>query len=144
MKIYIDTANIEEIREAASWGIVDGVTTNPTLVSKEGKKFGQVVLEGDEQQRLAAESALEKRRHEFRHATKGVRRFQRRRLTDDDDLKGGQEGETRDQRVSSLHRRTPREHGKHGARHAGQGAGPGTGRHRFSVHRSSARRNPRA
>jgi len=37
MKFFIDTANIDEIREAASWGILDGVTTNPSLVSKEGK-----------------------------------------------------------------------------------------------------------
>jgi len=39
MKIFIDTANINEIREAASLGILDGVTTNPSLVSKEGKDF---------------------------------------------------------------------------------------------------------
>jgi transaldolase len=37
MKIFLDTANIEEIKKAASWGILDGVTTNPTLVSREGK-----------------------------------------------------------------------------------------------------------
>lgn len=37
MKIFLDTANIEEIKTAASWGVLDGVTTNPTLVSKEGK-----------------------------------------------------------------------------------------------------------
>ena len=36
MKIFLDTANIEEIRIAKDWGIIDGVTTNPTLVSKEG------------------------------------------------------------------------------------------------------------
>ncbi len=36
MKIYLDTANLEEIREAAALGIVDGVTTNPSLVAKEG------------------------------------------------------------------------------------------------------------
>ena len=36
MKFFIDTANLDEIREAASWGICDGVTTNPSLVSKEG------------------------------------------------------------------------------------------------------------
>ena len=35
MKIFLDTAHIEDIREIASWGIVDGVTTNPTLLSKE-------------------------------------------------------------------------------------------------------------
>lgn len=45
MKIFLDTANIEQIREAASWGILDGVTTNPTLVSKEGKKFRSLVKE---------------------------------------------------------------------------------------------------
>ena len=39
MKFFIDTANIEEIKEAAAIGILDGVTTNPTLVSKEGKDF---------------------------------------------------------------------------------------------------------
>ena len=34
MKIFIDTANIEEIRTANEWGVIDGVTTNPTLVAK--------------------------------------------------------------------------------------------------------------
>lgn len=38
MKIFIDTANLEEIREAASFGVLDGVTTNPSLISKEGYK----------------------------------------------------------------------------------------------------------
>ncbi|MBC7326548.1 fructose-6-phosphate aldolase [bacterium] len=45
MKIFVDTANIEEIREAVSWGIVQGVTTNPTLVSKEGRPFKELVEE---------------------------------------------------------------------------------------------------
>lgn len=36
MKIFLDTANLDELRKAASWGIVDGVTTNPTLIAKEG------------------------------------------------------------------------------------------------------------
>ncbi len=45
MKIFLDTANIEKIKEAASWGILDGVTTNPTLVSREGKDFETVVRE---------------------------------------------------------------------------------------------------
>ena len=36
MKIFIDTANIEEIREAASWGILDGVTTNPSFETRVG------------------------------------------------------------------------------------------------------------
>ncbi len=39
MKIFLDTANINEIREGASMGILDGVTTNPSLVAKEGKEF---------------------------------------------------------------------------------------------------------
>lgn len=45
MKIYIDTANIEEIREAASWGVLSGVTTNPSLIAKEGRDFKTVVRE---------------------------------------------------------------------------------------------------
>lgn len=36
MKFFLDTANIEEVREASSWGVIAGVTTNPTLVSREG------------------------------------------------------------------------------------------------------------
>jgi transaldolase len=38
MKIFVDTANLKEIREAASFGVLDGVTTNPSLISKEGHK----------------------------------------------------------------------------------------------------------
>ena len=45
MKIYIDTANIEEIREAESWGILDGVTTNPSLVAREKRPYEEVVRE---------------------------------------------------------------------------------------------------
>lgn len=45
MKIFLDTANIEEIREANSWGIIDGVTTNPSLIAKEGRNFEDVVKE---------------------------------------------------------------------------------------------------
>lgn len=45
MKLFIDTANVAEIREAASWGIVDGVTTNPSLIAKEGRDFVEVVRE---------------------------------------------------------------------------------------------------
>ncbi|GBD86882.1 transaldolase [bacterium BMS3Abin03] len=45
MKFFIDTANTDEIREAASLGILDGVTTNPSLVSKEGKNFRQLLDE---------------------------------------------------------------------------------------------------
>src|SRR4051812_14819589 len=45
MKIFIDTADIAEIREAASWGILDGVTTNPTLIAKTGRDIKSVVTE---------------------------------------------------------------------------------------------------
>ena len=43
MKFFIDTANVEEIREAASLGVLDGVTTNPSLVAKTGRNFEQVL-----------------------------------------------------------------------------------------------------
>jgi transaldolase len=39
MKIFLDTANLEHIKEVAGWGLLDGVTTNPTLVAKENQKF---------------------------------------------------------------------------------------------------------
>lgn len=45
MKFFLDTANIKEIREAASWGAIDGVTTNPSLVAKEGVGFEERVKE---------------------------------------------------------------------------------------------------
>jgi transaldolase len=45
MKFFIDTANVKEIREAASLGVVDGVTTNPSLVAKEGRDFREVIAE---------------------------------------------------------------------------------------------------
>ncbi|MCI0706944.1 MAG: fructose-6-phosphate aldolase [Ignavibacteriae bacterium] len=45
MKFFIDTANIDEIKEAASLGVLDGVTTNPSLVAKEGKDFRKLLDE---------------------------------------------------------------------------------------------------
>ena len=45
MKFFIDTANVKEIREAASLGVVDGVTTNPSLIAREGRDFRQVIGE---------------------------------------------------------------------------------------------------
>jgi transaldolase len=45
MKFFIDSADISEIKEAASMGIIDGVTTNPSLVAKMGRKFRDVLLE---------------------------------------------------------------------------------------------------
>ena len=43
MQIFLDTANLDQIKEAASWGILDGATTNPTLVSKENLKFEDLI-----------------------------------------------------------------------------------------------------
>jgi transaldolase len=45
MKIFVDTADLDEIKELASWGLVDGVTTNPTLVAKSGRPFKEIVDE---------------------------------------------------------------------------------------------------
>jgi transaldolase len=45
MKIYLDTANVKEIHEAASLGLLDGVTTNPSLVVKEGRSFREMLQE---------------------------------------------------------------------------------------------------
>ncbi|MCJ7589392.1 MAG: fructose-6-phosphate aldolase [Candidatus Aminicenantes bacterium] len=45
MKFFLDTANLEEIRTVAAWGILDGVTTNPSLVSKESRPFKDLIAE---------------------------------------------------------------------------------------------------
>lgn len=45
MKLFIDTANIDEIKEINQWGVICGVTTNPSLIAKEGRDFKQVVGE---------------------------------------------------------------------------------------------------
>jgi len=45
MKLFIDTADLNEIKELASWGILDGVTTNPTLLAKSGRSFQEIIDE---------------------------------------------------------------------------------------------------
>ncbi len=45
MKFFLDTAIVDEIREAVEWGVVDGVTTNPSLVAKAGRSMEDVILE---------------------------------------------------------------------------------------------------
>ena len=45
MLIFLDTGNTKEIKEAASWGVLDGVTTNPSLVAKEGRSFKDLLVE---------------------------------------------------------------------------------------------------
>src|SRR4030066_1189589 len=45
MKFFIDTANVEEKRKASEGGLVDGVTTNPSLVAREGRPFEEIIKE---------------------------------------------------------------------------------------------------
>ena len=45
MKIFVDTANIEEIKKANALGVICGVTTNPSLIAKEGRDFKEVIKE---------------------------------------------------------------------------------------------------
>ena len=45
MRLFIDTANIEEIKEASKWGVISGVTTNPSLIAKEGRDLKEVISE---------------------------------------------------------------------------------------------------
>ncbi|MDR0821628.1 MAG: fructose-6-phosphate aldolase [Oscillospiraceae bacterium] len=45
MKLFIDTANVAEIRRVNEWGVLSGVTTNPSLIAKEGRDFAEVVKE---------------------------------------------------------------------------------------------------
>lgn len=45
MEFFLDTADVDEIREIAAWGILDGVTTNPSLIKKSGRDFKEVVRE---------------------------------------------------------------------------------------------------
>jgi len=44
MKLFVDTGDVEEVKKAFDWGILDGVTTNPTLIAKAGKGFKETVL----------------------------------------------------------------------------------------------------
>ena len=45
MKLFLDTANVEEIRQAVELGVICGVTTNPTLIAREGRNFKDVITE---------------------------------------------------------------------------------------------------
>lgn len=45
MKFFIDTANVEDIKKANDMGVICGVTTNPSLIAKEGRDFGEVIRE---------------------------------------------------------------------------------------------------
>lgn len=44
MKLFVDTGDLDEVRKAAEWGVIDGVTTNPTLIAKAGRGFRETVL----------------------------------------------------------------------------------------------------
>src|SRR4030066_2107988 len=45
MRFFFHPANVEEIRKASEWGLVDGVTTNPSLVAREGRQFEEIIKE---------------------------------------------------------------------------------------------------
>ena len=45
MEFFLDTADVDEIREIAAWGILDGVTTNPSLIKKSGRNINEVIAE---------------------------------------------------------------------------------------------------
>jgi len=45
MKLFVDTGQVEEVRKAAEWGVLDGVTTNPSLIAKSGRGFKETVLQ---------------------------------------------------------------------------------------------------
>ncbi|MFQ3588462.1 MAG: transaldolase family protein, partial [Fimbriimonadaceae bacterium] len=45
MKLFVDTGDVREVAQAAEWGILDGVTTNPSLIAKTGRGFKETVLE---------------------------------------------------------------------------------------------------
>ena len=45
MQLFLDTANVDEIKEINAWGVLSGVTTNPSLIVKEGREFKKVVKE---------------------------------------------------------------------------------------------------
>jgi len=65
MKIFLDTANLDELRKAADWGIVDGVTTNPSLIAKEGRPIEEQIaaicdiVDGDVSAEVVATTADE-------------------------------------------------------------------------------------
>lgn len=65
MKIFLDTANLDELRKGAGWGIVDGVTTNPSLIAKEGRPLEEQVrlicdiVDGDISAEVVATEAAE-------------------------------------------------------------------------------------
>lgn len=65
MKIFLDTANLDELRKGAEWGIVDGVTTNPSLIAKEGRPIEEQIaricdlIDGDISAEVVATTADE-------------------------------------------------------------------------------------
>ena len=65
MKIFLDTANLDELKKGAEWGVVDGVTTNPSLIAKEGRPIAEQVrmicdiIDGDISAEVVATEAKE-------------------------------------------------------------------------------------
>ena len=60
MKVFVDSADVSEIREVASWGLADGVTTNPSLLAKSGRPYAELLREiCDVVEAVAARKCLE-------------------------------------------------------------------------------------
>ena len=74
MKIFLDTANLDELKKAAAWGVVDGVTTNPSLIAKEGNRIEDQIrricdiIDGDISAEVVATEAAEMVREAHRLA----------------------------------------------------------------------------
>ena len=61
MKFFIDTANVEDIKKANDMGVICGVTTNPSLIAKEGRVFEEVIAETDQSvERLRLQQQMQK------------------------------------------------------------------------------------
>ena len=57
MKFFLDTANLEEIRNGSRWGLVDGITTNPSLAGKEGMDYRDLIRDHDNTSDIHAQGA---------------------------------------------------------------------------------------
>jgi transaldolase len=80
MKFFLDTANLDELKKGAAWGVVDGVTTNPSLIAKEGRPMAEQIrmicdiVEGDISAEVVATQTKEMLRegHELARIHKNV------------------------------------------------------------------------
>ena len=81
MKLFIDTANIEEIKEASTWGYIKGVTTNPSLIAKEGSSQKEIIeqivklIDGPISAEVTAEDYPHMMEQAHRHQTSDDKRW---------------------------------------------------------------------